>query len=293
MAREMGKEQELKPERKQEVEFSILVVCLNPGGKLKDTLESIWKQTCRNYEVILKDGLSDDGSLAYAESMRKKLPSLEVIAKKDSGIYDAMNQAASAAHGRYLYFLNCGDVFYDERVLEKMHALFLEKPVRTGIYYGNIYERRTGREVASNPQLDMFGCYRNVPCHQACFYDRRLLLAHPFDTRYVVRADYEQFLWCFFTGEIPEGISFVHTDVIITDYEGGGFSETKRNRKLSAKEHREIVEKYMPIGKVWKYRILMWITLAPFRTWAAESPATSGIYNYLKKSYYKRRKKGE
>ena len=268
--------------------FSVLVVCLNPGDKLKVTLESIRGQTFDDFEVIIKDGMSSDGSRIFAEEMKNEISSLCFIEKKDTGIYDAMNQAVAEARGKYVYFLNCGDVFYHEKVLEDMAKLIEKHPVSYGIYYGNIYERATGREVASNPALDAFGCYRNVPCHQACFYDRRLLTAHPFDIKYHVRADYEQFLWCFFTKELPEKVSFVYDSMIIADYEGGGYSETKKNKKVSAKEHREIVKKYMSAKKVWQYRIIMWVSLAPLRTWLARAPLTSGCYNKLKKIYYEK-----
>lgn len=272
-----------------EPEFSILVVCLNPGEKLKKTLDSIESQTYKNYEIIIKDGLSTDGSLDYvkdAKSSDEALPVLRLIEEKDKGIYDAMNQAVRESNGRYLYFLNCGDIFYSENVLAKVAQLIDGSPSEYGIYYGNIYERITEHEVASNPRIDDFGCYRNVPCHQACFYDRKLLLAHPFELKYRVRADYEQFLWCYFTKELPQKVSFVYNNLIIADYEGGGFSETKENKKVSSNEHKEIVKKYMPAQKVMKYKMLMWLTLAPLRTWIAENPATSGLYNKIKKAYY-------
>ena len=262
--------------REMEPEFSILVVCLNPGEKLRMTLESIRKQTYRNYEVVVKDGLSTDGSAACAEAYAQDFPSMRFLAGKDGGIYDAMNQAVRAAEGKYLYFLNCGDRFYHEKVLEEIAGLIAAHPSEAGIYYGNIYERLTGREVASNPRLDAFGCYRNVPCHQACFYD----------TAYRVRADYEQFLWCFFTKTPAFQTSFVYGGIIIADYEGGGFSETKKNRRISAAEHKEIVGKYMTSGQIWKYRMILWATLSPVRTWVAKNRITSGLYNELKKKIY-------
>lgn len=282
--------------------FSILVVCLNPGDKLKVTLESIENQSFQDYEVIVKDGISTDGSLTYAEALlekwqgEKKLCRLKLVSKKDSGIYDAMNQAAEAADGKYVYFLNCGDRFYSETVLAEM-ADFIRvcrregegSTIIPGIYYGNIYERLTGQQVTSNPHMDAFGCYRNVPCHQACFYDRRLLMAHPFETRYRVRADYEQFLWCFFTSEFQEKVDFQYKEMLIADYEGGGFSETKENRRISAREHKEITGKYMTRGQLFKFRLILWLTLAPIRTKLAENEKTAGIYNRLKKILYLRK----
>lgn len=279
--------------------FSILVVCLNPGTKLNDTLESIEKQTFSDYEIVVKDGCSTDGSLVYARNLQEKLeeqasladgkaqvPALQLIEQKDKGIYDAMNQAAALSTGRYIYFLNCGDTFYHENVLRRMSEFIDEQPAEQGIYYGNIYERLTGQVIFSNPHMDAFGCYRNVPCHQACFYDKKLLLAHPFNTRYKVRADYEQFLWCFFENSGKEGTSFFYRDILIADYEGGGFSETKENSRVSAREHREIVHKYMSRGQVMKYRLVMWLTLAPLRKKIAQNGMTAGIYNRIKKIIY-------
>lgn len=266
--------------------FSIIVVCLNPGDRLKKTLESIEKQSFRDFEVIVKDGMSKDGSLDYA---RELAPVVRILEKKDRGIYDAMNQAAAEAAGKYVYFLNCGDCFYSEEVLEKMAGFIREKETAgiPGIFYGNIFERLTGQQVASNPHIDAFGCYRNVPCHQACFYDRRLLLAHPFETAYLVRADYEQFLWCFF----QSAAAFHYTELIIADYEGGGFSETKENRRISQKEHKEITKKYIPARQLFCFKLIMCLTLAPLRTKIAENEKTAGIYNRLKKMLYHHRKK--
>lgn len=267
--------------------FSILVVCLNPGDKLEKTLQSILNQSFDDYEVIIKDGLSIDGSLSCAENMQDER--IRIIAKEDKGIYDAMNQAAKVACGRYVYFLNCGDLFYNNTVLEQIARLIEEKPAEIGIYYGNIYERLTEQVVYSNPRIDAFGCYRNVPCHQACFYDRQLLLMHPFETKYRVRADYEQFLWCFFTKEVPGGVKFFYREILIADYEGGGFSESRENKILSEKEHKEITKKYMSGRQLLQYKMIMWLTLAPLRTWIAGNKKTAGIYNQLKRLLYRGR----
>ncbi len=262
--------------------FSIAVVCLNPGSKLNMTLESVRKQNCTDYEIIIKDGGSTDGSLDGIENAGY----LKLVCRRDTGIYDAMNQAVAQSSGEYVYFLNCGDVFADENVLSDMERFIRKNPAEKGIYYGNIYERLTGQTVMSNPKLDAFGCYRNVPCHQACFYSRELLLAHPFEEKFRVRADYEQFLWCFFKG----GGETFFCNRVIADYEGGGFSESKENKKRSAQEHREIVKRYMSSGQILKYRAVLWITLAPLRTKIAQNEKTAGIYNRIKEMLYQRKK---
>ncbi len=283
--------------------FSIIVVSFNPGQKLRETLVSIKNQTFSDYEVVIKDGGSTDGSLAYVEEVfggairteKDAQGKVKLINQSDRGIYDAMNQAVVQAMGRYVYFLNCGDWFYSDQALEGM-ADFIrtckEKGgAGPGIYYGNIYERLTRQKVVSNPRIDAFGCYRNVPCHQACFYSSELLLRHPFQTKYLVRADYEQFLWCFFAGDAEQKIVFAYHDLLIADYEGGGFSETKENKRVSAQEHRVITKIYMSRRQICCFRLVMLLSLAPFRTWIARNERTAGMYNRIKGILYGRKKR--
>ena len=114
--------------------FSIVVVSLNPGERLKNTLKSIVRQTYTDYEVILKVGGSTDGSLGFLESeeITNDKNQIKIIQKKDQGIYDAMNQAVAVISGRYVLFLNCGDYFYSDTVLEEV-ATFIERDKKTTI----------------------------------------------------------------------------------------------------------------------------------------------------------------
>ena len=276
--------------------FSIVIVCLNPGEKLLATVESVLAQQYGNYEIIIKDGGSGDGSL-------ERLPSdsrIRVIAGKDSGIYDAMNQALDAVSGRYVLFLNCGDVLHDAGVLEHMEKIIGDKrrgdPEQEGrarkerlrIFYGDQYNLRQKCAVCSAPAVNDFTCYRNVPCHQVCFYDARLFAERGYDTRYRVRADYEHFLYCIYEKKAEA----VHAALLVADYEGGGFSETPGNRRVSAREHAEIAERYLGRRKVLGYRAVMLLTLAPLRTRIAENERLAGVYNSLKAGLYRMMGKG-
>lgn len=283
--------------------FSIVVVSLNPGERLEKTLNSILKQTFTDYEVVLKDGGSTDGSLSglLEKGYFEGKDQIHLIQEKDKSIYDGMNQAVSHVKGRYVQFLNCGDYFYSDKVLEEV-AAYIEKQRKERaesqvagdfaievieeqpiIYYGNQYNQLQENIVCSAPQINDFTCYRNVPCHQVCFYDYRLFEKRAYELKYRVRADYEHFLYSVYE-ENARGVSM---PVIVASYEGGGFSETKENRKRSAVEHKEITTKYLGKAKVFKYRIIMWLTLAPLRTVIAENPALSGIYNGIKNGIYK------
>lgn len=263
--------------------FSIIVVCLNAGEKLHKTIESILCQTENDYEIVVKDGGSSDGStdLLAADSR------IALWSEPDQGIYDAMNQALRHVRGTYVCFLNCGDYFHDEEVLRRVKEQIAQiQENRPAILYGNILERRTGALVQSNPVLDDFACYRNLPCHQACFYDRQLFESRSFDIRYRVRADYEHFLWCLYRTHAAA----IYMPLTVASYEGGGYSESAAGRRLSAKEHREIAVRYFSARKVRRYRMTMLLTLAPLRTWIAGNPATAGAYQRMKKMLYQSRK---
>lgn len=272
--------------------FSILVVSLNPGDKLVETVRSVAKQTYRDYEVIVKDGGSKDGSLDALRAYLQEsgIPEqVRILEQPDSSIYDGMNQATQAARGEYLYFLNCGDSFASEEVLAQA-AQEIGGAVQQAaegdvpkIFYGDILDALRGQVVASNPHMDDFACYRNVPCHQACIYHHSLFGERGYNPVYRVRADYEHFLWCYFRGDARPR----YIPVTLASYEGGGFSETPENRKRSAREHREITALYMSGGQRLKYRLILLATLAPLRTKMAESPAWSGFYNKCKKRLYR------
>lgn len=287
--------------------FSIIVVCLNAGEKLRETIESIRNQTEQDYEIIVKDGGStDEVTVRYIKDHLAGASGADgqvrLFTQKDTGIYDAMNQAVQRVRGDYVLFMNCGDSFYDEQVLKRVKEQIERNTQRTRerrkqkvqdlqtvlrfIFYGNIHEQQTDTLVQSNPHIDDFACYRNVPCHQACFYDAGLLRAKAFDTAYAVRADYEHFLWCYYKAHAKT----VYMPITVALYEGGGFSETRENEKRSRREHREITAKYMPASKVCKYRIVMALTLAPLRTWIARNPVTAGIYQNIKRRLIYRNK---
>ena len=312
--------------------FKIIVVSFNAGENLIKTINSIKEQTFDSWKVIVKDGLSTDGSIDKlrdelmidVDTGMSKDGKFRFVSEKDTGIYDAMNTAlnilsfemddrkkapdimtgvstgtgenktevtnngAAQAEGSYVYFLNCGDYLKDKDTLKRVHDAIVDSTPEASkkhIFYGDIYERITGQVVASNPKMDDFACYRNVPCHQACFYDIRLMMAEHFDTTWHIRADYEHFLRCVY---IDKAVT-TYVPVTVADYEGGGYSESGNAKVVSERERKQIVSRYLPKGKVLKYDLIMLITLAPLRTKIARSPKTAGIYNALKSLIYNRK----
>lgn len=264
----------------RELMYSVIVVCLNAGQKLCDTVESVLRQDNQNFEVVVKDGGSSDGSVEQLEALCKD-ERVRVYTQRDNGIYDAMNQAVKLAGGEYFLFLNAGDSLYDSEVLGKITCALDNK--KTDIIYGNLYHKALDTVIYAAPEINDFTCYRNVPCHQTCFYHRALFDARGYDTAYTVRADYEHFLWCYY--ERRALISYL--PVVVASYEGGGYSETRENRKRSKSQHREIVVRYMGRRKADRYRLIMLLTLAPLRRAIAENRYLSVAYNGIKTAVYK------
>ena len=165
------------------IQFSIITVCLNAGQGLLDTVARTLSQTYENFEIIVKDGGSKDGSL-------EKLPKdarIRVVTRQDTGIYDAMNQGIAEARGDYLIFMNCGDWFYSPDVLQSIAEGIGEQ--REPLYYGKCFDRMTGQVRAYPKQLTRMTCYRTMICHQATIYRADVLKQRPYDLSYRILAD--------------------------------------------------------------------------------------------------------
>lgn len=260
--------------------YTVIVVCRNAGDKLHTTIESILSQTESDYEILIKDALSDDGSI---EALPED-PRIRVVRAADRGIYDGMNAAIQEARGEIIYFLNCGDVLHSNTVLESVRSKITEH--NKCIYYGDVIERTSGQHVMANPVMDHFAMFRYLPCHQACFYTKDAFEERAFNIRYKVRADYEHFLWSVIGG----GVNTIYLDLIVADYEGGGFSETEKGISLSKKEHREITEQYFSASELRQFRAYLILTLQPVRAWIAQNPVTAGAYDSIKNFIYRLKK---
>lgn len=255
--------------------FSVIVVCFNAGEKLNATLQSVLSQTEEDFEILVKDAGSTDGSIGRLPED----PRIRVFVSKDRGIYDGMNLAAQKAAGKILYFLNCGDLLHDEKVLEQVRR-FIEKTgaVKKAIYYGDIIEETTGQRVAANPVMSHFAMYRNIPNHQACFYTADIFTEETFDLSYKVRADYEHFLRVVIT----KGVQTHAMGLVVADYEGGGYSETEQGREISKREHRKITKKYFTPGERFCFKGYLIVTLQPVREKIAHGKHTAALYDKVR-----------
>ena len=271
--------------------FSIVVVCYNAGEKLNQTVTSILDQSFTDLEIVVKDGLSTDGSVEAMERLvesRGAKDLLCLIREKDSGIYDAMNEAVKNASGKYILFLNCGDLFYDEGVLERFAKAMEGETAPYVMYYGNRYLVPTKSVEYISPKITPLTCYRNVPCHQCCFYSSACFTERGYRTDLKVRADYELFLWLYFSRKAQ----FHYVNECVARYEGGGYSETPESIKRSAAEHREITRQYMTKWQLFYCKAYMFVTLQPLRHFLANNAFFSKIYNRVIRGIYKLLRRG-
>ena len=98
--------------------LSIITINLNHRDGLQRTIENILSQTFNDFEWIIIDGGSTDGSRELIEQYTDYISYW--VSEPDSGIYNAMNKGIHASHGEYLLFMNSGDTLYDNRIIERV-----------------------------------------------------------------------------------------------------------------------------------------------------------------------------
>ena len=114
--------------------FSIVTVVFNGVTLIDLTMQSVLNQSFTQYEYIIIDGLSNDGTIDVIRQYATQNPlTLQWISEKDKGLYDAMNKGLRMAKGRFILFLNAGDCLFDSQVLAKMAAQITPK---TDVLYG-------------------------------------------------------------------------------------------------------------------------------------------------------------
>lgn len=187
--------------------FSIITVTRNNLAGLKKTAESVAAQTVTDYEWVVIDGASDDGTREYLQDAAATYWSSE----PDQGIYDAMNKGLARAKGDHLIFLNAGDIFADSHTLET-----IARHAGADFIYGDAREDHHYKRGRSHKRLK-YGMFTH---HQAMAYRRTTIENLRYDTSYKIAADYK------FTIEAlkkSETISYIPQELCV--FESGGVSQ--------------------------------------------------------------------
>ena len=110
--------------------FTLITVTLNSQKTILKTIDSINNQTYKEFEYIIIDGGSSDGTLDLIKTNLKKKYIL--LSEKDKGIYNAMNKGIKLSNGKYVAFLNSDD-WLENDVLLKV-SKFIEKENPSVVY---------------------------------------------------------------------------------------------------------------------------------------------------------------
>lgn len=165
------------------VKISVITVCYNAAEHIEKTILSVVGQTFTNYEYIIIDGGSTDGTIDIVKKYLNKIDYF--ITEADDGIYDAMNKGIYQARGEYLNFLNAGDYYFSDRTLAKVSNKLTNEDYVCGIakigkckYWIPISRFASATRIAHGHNIN----------HQASFIKRKLF-KDGYDIHYPIMAD--------------------------------------------------------------------------------------------------------
>lgn len=159
------------------IEVSIITVNLNNAAGLKKTVESVMNQVFRNFEYIVVDGASTDGSIEAIKEYTSRIDHL--VSEPDQGIYHAMNKGIGMANGRYCLFLNSGDWLADDQVLSNVFEKEQDADIISGdtAYYDPA--KQTVKWLIPSPDdLTANTFFNGTLPHQSTFIKRELFLKY-------------------------------------------------------------------------------------------------------------------
>jgi glycosyltransferase involved in cell wall biosynthesis len=210
--------------------LSIVTVNLNNASGLSKTIQSVVNQTYIDYEYIIIDGGSDDGSVDVINEYADKITYR--VSEPDKGIYNAMNKGILQAKGEYLQFLNSGDWLVDKDILSKVFC----SPTTADILYGHlnyVYDKEYRiHKVLDERQLSLISFFNNTIAHPAAFIARRLFKDGLYDENYLIGADKKFFV----EKIIIQNCTVQHLDEVIVNFDMKGISSNPDYKAIRNEE---------------------------------------------------------
>ena len=222
------------------MKLSVITICKNVGIDIEKTLLSIINQTYKNIEIIIIDGNSSDNTTSYINNYIKKIT--HFISEEDSGIYHAMNKGLKLASGDLIYFLNAGDIFFSDDVVEKIINKF-KKNKKIDIIYGNIetIDPRS-KEIKKQIYGKIFKTYFFYTCfvQQAMFFRSDCFKkVGLFDESFIISGDYDWIVRAIQNNKLK----MHYMDNFLCSFQLGGISSNDKFKTLHQKENN-IIKKY-------------------------------------------------
>lgn len=211
-----------KLEKNYKFKLSIITVNLNNKKGLQKTIDSVISQTCQDFEWIIIDGGSIDGSKDLIDKYQDHIDYW--VSEPDKGIFNAMNKGIMTSNGEYLLFLNSGDCLYDENVIDKNINLLTDYDIYYGIEIrdNKLFDNKI-RGLLDNEQILYIFTFSFFP-HQSSFFKKSLFYQNGFyNENYSLAADEYFYFKVLILGEA----TIFGLSSIISIYEGGGVSTLK------------------------------------------------------------------
>ena len=221
------------------MKLSIITINYNNKDGLQKTIDSVICQTWTDYEWIVIDGGSTDGSKELIEQYQDHFAYW--CSEPDKGVYNAMNKGVFHAHGEYVNFMNSGDVFHSSHVLASIFA----KKLSADILIGQV--KCMGENLIVNQfNHNLAGVnWKRVNegfCHQGTFSKIGLLKAHPFDEKMKIASDWK--FWC--QTIVFDNCSVQNLELIVADYDMTGISSKVQNSSLQSEEREQTMRSLFP-----------------------------------------------
>ncbi len=253
--------------------FSIIVVAYNAAAYIRKTIESVLCQSFTDFEIVVKDAASTDGTLAEIPKDSR----IRVYSEKDGGIYDGMNAGVSYATGLYCTFLNCGDLLYDENVLACIYEKAKDCDPSTTILYGDCIR---GEAYVKQPStVSAFYLYRTPLNHQSMFFGTETFSRYGlYDTNLKIAADYDYTVRAF-----KAGASLVYCPTTVCYYLGGGASESAKGREQMRRDYEYIKCTHFSKKERRKYGLRLRLSMPGLRQWMNSAKAPTWVRKLYRK----------
>lgn len=216
--------------------LSIITINYNNCEGLKKTIDSVVAQTFNDFEWIVIDGGSTDGSRELLEQYADHFAYW--VSEPDKGIYNAMNKGIKVARGEYLQFLNSGDWLCDETALERFFSHVFDADVVYGDYYFS--GMGDGLVECRQPQVFTFRVLLDSALgHNACFFKSLLFKEEAYDEDLKVVSD-----WKFCLVQAMTNKRFSHVDEFVSCFDVTGISSV--NKELTQSERNKVLKELVP-----------------------------------------------
>ena len=227
------------------MKLSIITINRNNAAGLEKTMCSVASQPFREFEYVVIDGASTDGSVDVIKKYEPQFTCLKWVSEPDKGIYNAMNKGIRMASGDYIQFLNSADALASDEVTEKMLAALEEKGNPT-ILYGNMIKcfpdgRKLVDKCFAGQEITMLGMFTGTLNHDPAYIRRDLFEKYGYyDESMKIVSDWKWYLQAIILGdEKPR-----YVDMEVTLFDMTGISET--NKELDKTERKQVLVQLFP-----------------------------------------------